>query len=143
MILGRLGLGLLLLATLITFISGCSGNEPKNAEIIYYAEGENWNAQYKTNSSQSAKEKVELNFFYKGSISELLATKEIVFSYGTRNGNISETLHYDKIDNAHFSIEFDSDLIHDIVGNQDEKIMSIIKWNNKSETIHLTQFEKK
>lgn len=139
----RLGLGLLLLATFITFISGCSGNEQKNAEIIFYAEGENWNSQFKTNSSQSAKEKVELSFFYKGSMSELSATKEIVFSYGTRNGSIAETLRYDEIDKAHFSIELDGDLIQDIVGNHDEKIMVIIKWNNKSETMHLTQFEKK
>jgi hypothetical protein len=139
----RLGLGLLLLAAFITFISGCSGNEQNNAEIIFYAEGENWNAQYKTNSAQSAKEKVELNFFYKGSLSELLATKEIVFSYGTRNGNLAETLRYDKIDNAHFSIEFDGDLIRDIVDNHDGKMMSIIKWNNRSGTLQLTQFEKK
>lgn len=75
-------------------------------------------------------------------MSELSATKEFVFSYGTRNGSIAKTLRYDEIDKAHFSIEFDGDLIQDIVGNHDEKIMVIIKWNNKSETIHLTQFEK-
>ncbi|WP_028608731.1 hypothetical protein [Paenibacillus harenae] len=139
----RLGLSYLLIAALIFLVSGCSGNEQKNAEIIFYAEGENWDAQYKTNVTPTEKENVEINFFYKGSISELLAAQEIVFSYGTRNGNIAETLRYDKIDKTHFPIQFEGDLIQDIVGNHNEKMMVIIKWNNKSETLHLSQFEKK
>ncbi|WP_144940209.1 hypothetical protein [Paenibacillus sp. 32O-W] len=141
----RFVLNLLLLALLTTFIIGCSKNQPKNDEIILYAEGEYWNALYTTNSSQT-KESVVIDFFYKGNLSELSAANEIVFSYGTVNGSIAETLSYDKIDKAHFSIAFDGGLIHgddklvNIVGKSDEKIMSIIKWNDKSETLHLTQF---
>ncbi|NIK22285.1 hypothetical protein [Paenibacillus lupini] len=136
----RLGLSLLLLVTFITSISGCTGDKQNKSEVIFYAEDENWIAQYKTNSSQTAKEKVVFNFFYKGSFSELIATKEIVFSYGTRKGNIPKTIHYDEIDKAQFLIEFDGDFIQDIVGNHEEKILVIIKWNNKSETLQLTQY---
>ena len=42
------------------------------------------------------------------------------------------TMHYDEIDKAHFLIEFDDDLIQDIVGNHEQKILVIINRNNKN-----------
>ncbi|WP_219834281.1 hypothetical protein [Paenibacillus sp. R14(2021)] len=145
----RFGLSLLLLASLSTFIFGCSKNQQNENEIIFYAEGENWNAQFTTTSSQTTKENVVINYFYKGNISDLSTANEIVFSYGTSNGNTVVTIRYDRIDKAYFPIAFEDDLIHgndklvSIVGKSDEKIMSIIKWNGKSETLHLTQFLRK
>ncbi|MUT66627.1 hypothetical protein [Paenibacillus sp. NEAU-GSW1] len=145
----RFGLSLFLLALLTTFIIGCSKNQQKDEEIIFFAEGENWNAQFTTTTTQTSKENIVIDYFYKGNISELSSSNEIVFSYGTANGSIAEPLHIDKIDKAHFSIEFEGDLIHgedklvNIVGKSNENIMSIIEWNDKSETLHLTQFVRK
>lgn len=48
----------------------------------------------------SLNETVTLHFTYKGNLSELSETKRIVFSYGTAEGNIAETIRYDTIDKA-------------------------------------------
>lgn len=145
----RFGLRLFLFILLAAFIFGCSNNQQKEDKIIFFADGENWNAQLTTTSSQTTMESIVINYFYKGNVTELSTSNEIVFSYGTVNGSIAETLHFDQIDKAHFSIKFEGDLIHgddkivNIVGKSDEKIMSIIEWNDKSDTLHLTQFARK
>ncbi|GGF90484.1 hypothetical protein [Paenibacillus abyssi] len=134
--------GFVSLIAIITCSSGCSGNNNHKAEIIFYGEGENWIAKYKSDSSQAVKEKVTLHFFYKGSLPELATSKQIVFSYGTTNGSITaDTLNFDKVDRAYFQVEFDRDLIQGIVGNINEKTLVIVKWNNKSESLNLTQNE--
>ncbi|WP_147381830.1 hypothetical protein [Paenibacillus nanensis] len=127
---------------LVTVISGCSRNEPKPLEIMFYGESENWTFQYHTDSKRSGNNTVSVDFYYKGKITELLETKRIVFSYGTSIGSIAETLHFDQIDTAYFNVEFDEDLIQGIVGKPEEKMRVILEWEDKRETMNITQYEK-
>ncbi|RIX50203.1 hypothetical protein D3P08_20330 [Paenibacillus nanensis] len=109
---------------------------------MFYGESENWTFQYHTDSKRSGNNTVSVDFYYKGKITELLETKRIVFSYGTSIGSIAETLHFDQIDTAYFNVEFDEDLIQGIVGKPEEKMRVILEWEDKRETMNITQYEK-
>ncbi len=123
--------------------TGCNSNQPK--EYMIFGEGQDWSAQYiETASESSGKEGgLTLTFSYKGDINGLMKVKSIVFSYGTSEGNIAETVNYDNgVDKAVIPVDFKGDFIRNIMGKEDEKILVIVECDGKKDSFNLSQYIK-
>ena len=132
----RVSIGLLLLLIVIALVFFIAKKQQSIEDPMFLASGEYWNAQITSSALQT--DSITIEYFYKGNLSELAASNDIVFSNGTANGNIAETVHPDELERAHFSIQFDGNFIQ-----EEDKVISIVKWSDKSETLQFTPYVRK